>query len=217
MKQEIVDTKGKVIGNIELPKDIFGLKENDALVAQVITSYLANKRQGGASTKTRGEVSGSTRKLFRQKGTGRARAGSIRSPIRVGGGIVFGPKPRDFSKKITKKIKKKALFITLSLKLRDKKIRIIADLEKVGPKTKQAQEVLTNLFPRNFDKLKLLLVIADNESSFARALRNIPYVKQQRIQGLNAHQVVQHSDILFTKKAIQRLIGGDIKSKENEG
>lgn len=206
MKQDILDTKGKVIDKIELPEDLFGLKENPVLVSQVVTSYLSNKRKGIANTKTRGEVAGSTRKIFRQKGTGKARAGSIRSPIRVGGGIVFGPKSRDFSKKITKQAKKKTLFITLSTKLRDKKIQVIDGLEKIEPKTKQAEEVLKNIYAENFGKIKTLLVTDVKGNLFTRAIRNIPYVKIQKAHELNALHIVSHTDILFTKTAVQELI-----------
>jgi len=206
MKQDILDIKGKVIDEIELPKDLFSLKENPVLISQVVTSYLSNKRKGIANTKTRGEVAGSTRKIFRQKGTGKARAGSIRSPIRVGGGIVFGPKSRDFSKKITKEAKKKALFITLSTKLRDKKIQVIDGLEKIEPKTKQAEEVLKNIYAENFGKIKTLLVTDAKGNLFTRAIRNIPYVKIQKAHELNALHIVGHTDILFTKTAIQELI-----------
>src|SRR6266404_5428662 len=118
----VVGIDGKVSGKVSLPGEMFGEKVNKALLAQAVRVYLANQRQGNASTKTRGEVDGSTAKIYRQKGTGRARHGSKRAPIFVKGGIVFGPKPRDFSLSLPQKMKRKALFSALSAKVKDKEV-----------------------------------------------------------------------------------------------
>src|SRR3989344_6029979 len=118
----VYDLKGAKSGTLALPKEVFGTKVNNSLMAQAVRVYLANQRQGNATTKTRGEVQGSSKKIYRQKGTGRARHGSLRAPIFVKGGIVFGPKPRDFSLDLPKKMKRKALFSSLSAKAADSEV-----------------------------------------------------------------------------------------------
>src|SRR3989338_5152877 len=127
---KVFDTKGALKKTIDLPKEIFGVQENNILLAQAVRVYLANQRQGTVSTKTRGEVAGSTRKIYRQKGTGRARHGSIRAPIFVHGGLVFGPKPRDYSMKFPKKMRKAALASALSSKVNDAQVKVVDGLEK---------------------------------------------------------------------------------------
>ena len=137
---------GKSSGTVTLPKEIFGEVVNKKLLAQAVRVYMANKRQGNASTKTRGEVEGSTRKIYRQKGTGNARHGSIRAPIFVKGGIVHGPKPRDFGLDLSKKMRRKALFSALSAKLQDGDVKVVSGFEKMTPKTKQFVSVLGKIF-----------------------------------------------------------------------
>src|SRR5882724_11511103 len=133
---DVYGLDGKVAEKVTVPAAIFGEKVNKTLLAQAVRVYLANKRQGNASTKTRGEVDGSTRKIYRQKGTGKARHGSVRAPIFVHGGVVFGPKPRDFSLSLPKKMKRKALFSALSAKLQGKELIVVSSLETITPKTK---------------------------------------------------------------------------------
>src|SRR3989338_1504391 len=145
LKLSVYDLKGKSVGKINLPKEIFGVKVNDKLMAQAVRVYLANQRQGTVSTKTRGEVKGSSRKIYRQKGTGRARHGSIRAPIFVKGGLVFGPKPRDFGLSLPKKMKKAALFAALSAKLRDGEVKVVQGFEKLPAKTKNVAESLSKM------------------------------------------------------------------------
>src|SRR5579885_383385 len=148
----LIDVYGidrKVSGKVSLPHVIFGEKVNKQLLAQAVRVYLANKRQGTVSTKTRGEVDGSTRKIYRQKGTGRARHGSVRAPIFVHGGVVHGPKPRDYSLNLPKKMRRKALFSALSAKLQDGQIKVVAGFEKLEPKTKAFISAIT---PFQFDK-----------------------------------------------------------------
>jgi large subunit ribosomal protein L4 len=122
---DMYDAAGKVTGSVSLPEEVFGAKINKRLIAQAVRIYLANQREGSASTKSRGEVQGSTRKIYRQKGTGRARHGGVRAPIFVHGGIAHGPKPRDFSLKMPQKMKRAALFATLSLKAQTNAVRVI--------------------------------------------------------------------------------------------
>ena len=169
---EVLDLTGKVTEKISLSKEIFGAKINKVLIAQAVKVYLANQRQGTASTKTRGEVEGSTRKIYRQKGTGRARHGSIRAPIFVHGGVVFGPRPHDYSLKLPQKMKRNALFSALSAKFNDGEIKILQDLEKLEPKTKKFAEVIKNLGLEN-KKKKILLITAAETENLKRAAQNI--------------------------------------------
>lgn len=201
---DVFDTKGKVIGKAALPRQVFQAKINEKLMAQAVRVYLANQRQGTLSTKTRGEVRGSTRKLYRQKGTGRARAGSIRSPLRVGGGIIFGPKPRDFSLKLSKKMKKAALFSALSSKLSQKAIHVIDGLEQISPKTKKMAQVLqeNKLYEK---KESVLLVLPKNLENVMRATRNIEGVELTLANSLNAYTVLVSSKMLLMKDAIETI------------
>lgn len=206
---DVVDTKGKVEGVIELPKEFFGAEVNAKLLAQAVRVYRANQRTGTASTKTRGEVSGSTRKIYRQKGTGRARHGSIRAPIFVHGGIVFGPKPRDHSLKLTKNMRKKALACALSARLADKRIRVISGLEKLEPKTKSVAQTLKILGLQN---ASLLLVLPSRVpdkpyeyETVGRSARNIEGVTIRPANQLNTYEVLQSQHLLFTKSSIESL------------
>lgn len=202
IKADVYDTKGKVVETINLPAEIFGAKINPKLLAQAVRVYLANQRAGTASTKTRGEVKGSSRKIYRQKGTGRARHGSIRAPIFVHGGVAFGPKPRDYSLKLPKKMKKKALDSALSAKIKDRGIKIITGLEKITPKTKKMVEILKNL---NLNNQKLLIVLPKKEENIDRAARNIGGVDMTLANQLNTYDVLNATMLLFTKDAIVKV------------
>lgn len=201
---DVYGLDGKVAGKISLPKEIFGEEINKKLIAQAVRVYQANKRQGNASTKTRGEVEGSTRKIYRQKGTGNARHGSVRAPIFVKGGIVHGPKPRDFSLELPKKMRRKALFSALSGKLQDGEIKILSGLEKIEPKTKQFASVLSKL---EFDSAnrKMLLIAPDSFDSAKRASSNLKAITNASILRLNALDVLAHKYLLFSKEAIAEM------------
>lgn len=195
---------GKVSGKVTLAKEIFGETVNKKLLAQAVRVYQANKRQGNASTKTRGEVDGSTRKIYRQKGTGNARHGSVRAPIFVKGGIVHGPKPRDFGLELPKKMKRKALFSALSSKLADGELKVLTGLEKIEPKTKKFAAVLEKLaFEGN--RIKLLLVAPDNFENAKRASKNLKGVERTSAQRLNALDVLKNKYLLLTKEAIVEI------------
>ncbi|MFH0864029.1 MAG: 50S ribosomal protein L4 [Candidatus Gottesmanbacteria bacterium] len=203
---DIFDMDGKVVGKIELSKDIFDTKINQTLLAQSVRVYLANQRQGSASTKTRGEVAGSTKKVYRQKGTGRARHGSIKAPIYVGGGIVFGPKPRDFSLKMPSAMKKKALFSALTAKYKNNDIQIIEDLEKPNYKTKEIIKMFQALNSENKNNLNIkTLIISTLKNNLNRACRNIANLTLMPVELINPYQVLSHQKIIFTKKAIANL------------
>lgn len=213
LSAEMYSAKGRSLGKFSLPKEIFGVNINDQLLAQAVRVYLANKRQGTVSTKTRGMVKGSSRKIYRQKGTGRARHGSIRAPIFVKGGIVFGPSPRDFSLKFPKKMKKAALFSALSSKQKSGEIKVISDLAKIEPKTKNIAGLLKTL-NKDKKKVKNLLVLATKDSGDARiAGRNIEKLNIVVGSNLNAYDVLSNAQILFMKEAIddikQTFLGGN--------
>lgn len=201
---DILDLTGKAIDKISLPEEIFAAKINKVLIAQAVKVFLANQRQGTASTKTRGEVEGSTRKIYRQKGTGRARHGSIRAPIFVHGGVVFGPKPRDYSLKLPQKMKRSALFSALSAKFNDGEIKILQDLEKLEPKTKKFAEVIKNLGLENRKK-KILLITAAETKNLKRAAQNIEGVSITAAQRLNTYDILNHRQLIFMKEAIEKL------------
>ena len=204
LRMNVYNLKGKVIEKILLPKEIFDAPINNQLMSQAVRVYLANQRQGTVSTKTRGQVKGSSRKIYRQKGTGRARHGSIRAPIFVGGGVVFGPTPRDFSMKLPKKMKRASLFSALSSKLKDSEIKVLSGLEKITPKTKIVFKTLKNLeLPA---KTKILLVTPDFDlDNVYKAGRNIEGVKILRANMLNTYEVLDNKAILLMKASIEAL------------
>ncbi len=202
MKTDLYSEKGtKLTSKVELPKEVFGIKPNESALRQYIHVYQTNRRQGTVSVKTRGEVRGGGRKPWRQKGTGRARHGSIRSPIWVGGGVVHGPKPRRFALSIPKKIANLALRSALSLKAGDKEIKVIRGVTFKEPKTAQAAKLL--------EKLKLarrvLVVTAEKDDNLNRSFRNIKGTVVKTAQNVNAYDVVLADNILFLKEAIAKL------------
>lgn len=200
---DVLDLKGKVVEKMSLPKEIFGAKINDKLMAQAVRVYLANQRSGTASTKTRGEVKGSSRKIYRQKGTGRARHGSVRAPIFVKGGIVFGPKPRDYSLDFPKKMKRAALFSALSARLKAGEIKVLKGLAKIEPKTKEVSGVLKSL---SFKKGKKVLLITPKETQNVwRASRNIEGVNLILANQLNTYETLKYGVLLFMQESIKVL------------
>lgn len=202
VKVEVYDVKGKVVENMNLPKEIFGVDINNPLMAQAVRVYLQNQRRGTSRTKSRGEVSISTRKIYRQKGTGRARHGAASAPIFVGGGIAHGPKPRDFSLSLPKKMRKAALFSALSSKIKDGEIKALSGLEKIEPRTKKMAEVIKAM------KLtgKILLVIPDSkQENVVRAGRNIQDVRVMSANLINTYEVLNNKQIIFMKDSIESL------------
>lgn len=202
LKADLLDIKGKKIDQIELSDKIFGAKPNPSLIAQAVRVYLVNQRQGNASTKTRGEVQGSSRKIYKQKGTGRARQGSIRAPHRVGGGIVFGPRPRDFELSMNKKMKQKAFFSALSNKFQEKKVLFIDGLEKLKGKTKEGVDFLKNI---KLNKQKVLFVLPGSLEKLERSLRNIEKVTYEKVNLINIYQVINAEYIIFLKESIAKI------------
>lgn len=210
---DVVDLSGKVTGKVSLPGEMFGDKVNKVLLAQAIRIYLANQRQGNASTKTRGEVEGSTRKIYRQKGTGRARHGGIRAPIFVKGGIVFGPKPRDFSLAFPQKMKKKALFSALSAKVKDNEVTVIDGLGSIEPKAKVFANMLKSLGMVD-KKRKLLFITAGKDVvSVLRAGRNIEGVSFLSSKQINTYEVLATKRLVMMKDAIDEMKEHFLKNK----
>jgi large subunit ribosomal protein L4 len=201
---DVVDVAGKVTGKMSLPGEMFGDKVNKALLAQAVRVYLANQRQGTVSTKTRGEVDGSTRKIYRQKGTGRARHGSVRAPIFVKGGIVFGPKPRDFSLSIPQKMKRKALFSALSAKVNDKEVTIIDGLHTIKPKTKFFAQMLEKLGFTE-EKQNLLFITSGDVTSVLRAGHNIQGVNFLPSKQINTYEVLAAGRLIVMKDAVSEM------------
>ncbi len=186
--------------NLELPKEIFGVEVNKALLAQAIRVYTNNQKAHYANTKTRGEVTGSTRKIMKQKGTGGARHGSRRAPIFVGGGIALGPKSRKVELELPKKMKRAALISALSLKAQEKQIFGLSGLDKATGKTKEAVELLKKTGKKS------VLVIADQKIEKALlSFRNIPGVTFQEASAINVLEVLKHQNLFFTKEAIEKL------------
>ena len=196
----VIDTSGKKIEEVKAPDEIFAVPLKEHLLYEVVINYRANQRQGTASTKTRGEVRGGGRKPWRQKGTGRARAGSNRSPIWKGGGTTFGPRPRDYSYSLPKKAKKSALKSALSMKLAEKQLLIVDALEIKEPKTKEASALIKGL------KVDSVLIVDrhDNKNLFL-SVRNIPKTKVVDVSQVNVYDVLNYNWLVLTKRAFDSL------------
>ncbi len=211
MQVKVYNQIGEETGTVELPDGVFGLKWNADLVHQVVTSQAANRRSGTAHTKSRAEVRGGGRKPWRQKGTGRARHGSTRSPIWRGGGITHGPRmEKNYEKKINKKMARKAFAVVLSAKLRDREIVVMEDLDFPEAKTKYAAEMFRKLAEqKELAELKqnksILVALFTKDNSARRAMRNISRVTVDEARNLNTYEVMQHKFLMLPKAAIQIL------------
>lgn len=195
--------EGEEIGKIKLSPKIFGIKAKPALIHFVVTALQSNLRQSLAHTKTRAEVRGGGRKPWRQKGTGRARAGSIRSPLWRGGGIIFGPrKERSYKKKINKKIKRLALKMILSEKAADKKIIVLNKLEISKPKTKEIKKIFEKL-PNK--KEKTIVALEKKQPQIILSLRNIPYCKTTLVNNLNLLDLLKYKYLLVTEEGLKQI------------
>ncbi len=199
---EVRDINNRVVEKITLPESVFGLEVNRPLLHQAVVNYLANQRQGTHATKTRGMVRGGGRKPWRQKHTGRARHGSIRSPLWRGGGVVFGPQPRDYSYEMPKKQKRLALKTALSAKLKDGELIVIDRLDFERPRTKEMVSLLSSL---GVNGHSVLIVTPDKQENVYLSARNIPGVKVMRATDLNTYEVLVHDRVLITKEALQKI------------
>lgn len=198
----VYSKEGEKIDNVQLDEKKFGGPIRNTLLRDAILMYEANKRQGTASTKTKGEVIGGGRKPWVQKHTGRARAGSIRSPLWKGGGVSFGPKPRDYSYAIPKKARKLALFSALTARVRDNELVVVEDLKLDTAKTKQMVGILKAL---RLNGESCLIVIPKADEVVWKSARNIPSVKVMTSADLNAYEVLRPKKILLTKEALHNI------------
>jgi large subunit ribosomal protein L4 len=208
MQLSVRNSEGKDAGTIDVDDAVFGIEPNTAVVHQALVAQLANQRAGTVSTKTRGEVSGSTRKLFRQKGLGRGRQGSIRAPHRRHGGIVFGPKPRDHSQDLPKRMRRLAIRSVLSAKAGDGSLVVLDDLKVDRPSTKQVADVLNALGVTG----SALIVTAAPERSVFMSARNLPQARALPADYLNVADLLSHRQLVMTVGAVRRaeaLWGGD--------
>lgn len=203
MKLTIYKIDGKSSGKkADLNDDIFKSKPNETLIYEDVRRILSNRRQGSANTKERGEVRGGGRKAYRQKGTGMARRGSIRSPLLKGGGTVFGPKPRDYKVKMTKKMRRNARISSLSLKATDKAITIVEDFSFDEPKTKNIVELLGSF---KLDDKKVLILTAGADSILYKSARNLQNVEVLESSKPNTYQILNADVLLIQKGAIEEL------------
>lgn len=200
-KVDVYDINGKVIGDVELSDNIFAADVNKNAIHQVVLNQLANKRQGTQSTKTKSEVRGGGIKPWRQKGTGRARQGSIRSAQWIKGGIVLGPKPRSYRYTLPKKLRRLALKSALSSKVSENEILVLDSLNFDEIKTKHMAEVLKNL---KVDE-SAVIVIADKNENVEKSARNIPGVKTLLVNTMNVYDIVKHSKFIITKDAVSKV------------
>jgi large subunit ribosomal protein L4 len=213
MNRTVYSIDGKELRSIDLDDAVFGLPLNEDLIWYAINNELANKRQGTASTKDRGEVHGSNAKPYKQKGTGRARRGDKKSPVMVGGGVVFGPKPRDFSYAIPKKAKRLALKTILSLKAQSDTLRVVEDFSIESGKTKELASLLKNFG----DSQRTVIILKDDDSRIRRAGANIPWLSFLSYNRLRAHDIFYGRRVIMLESATKKLsefYGDKEKAKE---
>jgi len=199
VKVAVYDNKKKKIEDIDLKDDIFGVEINEGLLHQVVLAQLAGKRAGTASTKDRGEVSGSTKKLFKQKGTGNARPGSIKSPLQYGGGIVFGPHPRSFAQKVNKKEYKNAIRSAIADRIKSGSFYVVNEIKLPEAKTKTVSTML-----KSFDISKCLIVDIENPQ-LKLSSRNIYGVKAVKPEQVTPYDILKYENVLLTKAALEKL------------
>jgi len=219
MKTIVYNQEGKEVGNALLPKEIFDVPMDSDLVWQVATSYLDNKRQAIAHTKNRAEVSGGGKKPWRQKGTGRARHGSIRSPLWPHGGVVFGPRnDKIYKKKIPQKMKRKALFMVLSAKVKDSSLIILDKINIENFKTREVQKIFNNLKDniKNFQGKSVLIVLPKHDKKFFLAARNLPKVGTIEARNLNCLDLLSYKNVIMLKDSLKQLSSKKINNKEKE-
>ena len=200
-KVDVYDVEGKKVKTLDLKEEVFGLTPNEAVVHSVLVNYLANQRQGTQSTKTRAEVSGGGRKPWRQKGTGRARQGSIRAPHWVGGGIALGPKPRSYNYTVNKKEKRLAIKSLLSSKVLENALTVVDHLELKEIKTKEMAKILNNLKVEG----KTVILLPEGNENVQKSARNIEGVKTLRVDTINVYDLLKHKNIVVTEDTVKKL------------
>jgi large subunit ribosomal protein L4 len=199
---DVFNIENKKVAQVNLNDSVFGAEVNEAIIYDVVKMQLASRRSGTASTKTRSDVSGGGKKPWRQKGTGRARAGTTRSPIWRGGGIVFGPHPRDYSYSIPKKVRKKAIISALSMKFKENKMLVLKDFPM--------EKISTRIFKGVFDLFSLkkaLFIIDENNELLLKSSRNIKNVKMIRSEGINVYDILNHEHLILLEPSVKKIEG----------
>ena len=200
-KVDVYDIAGKKVDTVELKDEIFGIEPNEAVVHSVLVNYLANQRQGTQSTKTRAEVSGGGRKPWRQKGTGRARQGSIRAPHWIKGGIALGPKPRSYKYTVNKKEKRLAIKSVLSSKVLEKELTVVNEIKLKEIKTKEMQKALNNLKVEG----KTLILLPEKNETVQKSARNIEGVKTTLVNTINVYDLLKYKNLVITLDTVKKL------------
>ncbi len=204
MKLEVFNIQGNKTGKtVELPDEVFGVEPNEHTVWLAVKAYLANQRQGTHKSKERSEITGSTRKLHRQKGTGGSRKGDIKNPLFKGGGRIFGPKPRDYSQKLNKKVKRLARKSALSSKAANGQIMVLEDFTFDAPKTKSYLDILKSL---NLDSKKTLLVTSDYDKNVYMSSRNLQGADVARAQDLNTYDILHANMLILAESSIEKVV-----------
>ncbi|GAB6907143.1 50S ribosomal protein L4 [Desulfosarcina cetonica] len=199
---DVINIAGEVVSQAELNEAIFNVPVKKSVLHQVVTAQLAGRRAGCASVKRRSDVSGSRRKLYRQKGTGRARKGDIKSPVLRGGGVIFGPSPRDYSKKVPKKVRKMALKMALTCKAQDQQLIVVDNMDLEAIKTK----VVAGIF-KTIDAEKALIVLGGRNEHLELSSRNIPGVKILQTEGLNVYDILKYPKLVLVQPAVEGIEG----------
>ena len=199
-KVDLLNMEGKKVGTVELAESVFAVEVNENAMHEVVLNYLANQRQGTQSTKTRSEVSGGGKKPWKQKGTGRARQGSIRAPQWIKGGIALGPKPRSYKYTLNKKVKRLALKSALTTKVLENNIIVLDTLNFDEVKTKNMAKVLENIKVE-----KALVVLAERNSNVQLSTRNIPNVKAALVNTINTYDLLRYETLVITKDAVEKI------------
>ncbi len=199
---DVLNVAGEKVSQAELPDDIFNVTVKNSILHEVVKMQLANKRSGTACVKNRSDVKGSTRKLFRQKGTGNARPGSIRSPLRRGGGVIFGPHPKSWAYTIPKKVRRLALKMALSTKLQNESLMVLDGFDLSEIKTKKVNEILMTL-----NAGKALIIIQGENTNLELSARNIPKVKVLKTEGLNVYDILKYDKLIILESSIKGIEG----------
>lgn len=199
---ELKDTKNNIKGSVTLPEELFSLSARKDILHASVKNFLANQRQGTHATKTKGQVRGGGKKPWKQKHTGRARAGSIRSPLWRGGGTIFGPQPRDYSYRLPRSLKRRALGEAFSAKLSSGEVTVVETMDLEKPRTREMVGILKNL---GLDGKTVLIIVPEKNANVQLSARNIPGIKVSRVMDLNPYEILIREAVLITKGALDAL------------
>ncbi len=199
---DVTDLQGEVMGSVDLPETIFGIEPSHPAIYHTVKMYLTNQRQGNAHSKTRAEVRRSKRKMYRQKGTGRSRAGTASSPIRVGGGVAHGPRPRELGERVSRKVRRLALKSALSLKVPEGAIKVVEDFSFDAPKTKRMAGMTQAI---QINDRKVLLLTPKSAPNVMKSCRNLSNLQVRPVTQITTYDVVNADAVVFTREALERL------------